>query len=370
MDKRVLLACGGTGGHIFPAFSVAEEIKKKYPELKLVYVCGNKDIESAIFRLISGEKVIAVESAPYRGSRSLFSPSFLLKLTRGFWRSVGILKREKPAIVVGFGGHFSFPVILAAKLMGIPTVIHEQNVMPGFANKVLARLVSGVALSFEETRRYLPSHRLVRVTGNPIRASIERDCREEGLRFFGFSSDKVTALVLGGSQGAESINTVFLETLKLLPMADRASLQVVHLTGKMSTVSAEASCAKGGVFSRAFSFFERMDLVYGVADFAIGRAGATFLAEAAAKKIPAILVPYPFAGGHQLLNAKEFLRDGRSLVIEQKDLSPQTLAPVVVEFIKAAMEKKQKTNIFPQEHAPLNTRTKVMNFIEECAGWR
>ncbi len=366
-DRCVLLACGGTGGHIFPAFSVAEELKKKYPALRLVYVCGNKDIENAIFRMISGEKVIPVESAPFRGGYSLFSPAFLLKLLQGFRQSYKILRTEKPSIVVGFGGHFSFPVILAARCLGIKTVIHEQNVMPGFANKVLMRFADAVALSFEETRAYLAPHRFMKRTGNPIRASIEKDCREEALKFFGFSPEKVTVLVLGGSQGAESINTVFLESLAKLPVELRSSLQAVHLTGKMSTALAEEACAKEGVFSRAFSFFERMDLVYGAADFALGRAGATFLAEAKAKQTPAILVPYPFAGGHQLLNARAFLESGNSWVIEQKDLSAEMLAPVLKKFTETALrEIKMKK---PPVPASENSRIQLMNFIEECAGW-
>ena len=348
---------------------MAEELKKKYPSLSLVYVCGNKDIENAIFRMISGEKVIAVESAPFRGGRSLFSAVFLLKLMQGLRRSFVILRKEKPDIVVGFGGHFSFPVILMARLLGIKTMIHEQNVMPGFANKALMRCVDSVAISFEDTRRYLPRHGRMRCTGNPVRAFIERDCREEALKFFGFSPDKVTVLVLGGSQGAESINSVFLSALKLLPPKTKELLQAVHLTGKMSTALAEEACAKEGVFSRAFSFFERMDLAYGAVDFAMGRAGATFLAEAKARAIPAILVPYPFAGGHQLLNARAFLGDGESLIIEQADLSAQMLVPVLENFIQKAFERKKRTTALSPIQTNENSRTKLMSFMEECAGW-
>ncbi len=358
--RCVVLACGGTGGHIFPAFSVAEELKRWDPSLRLVYVCGNKDIENAIFRIITMEKVFSIDSAPFRGSRSLFNPSFLIKLFRGFIQSYRILRAERPAIVVGFGGHFSFPVLVVARLLGIRTMIHEQNVMPGFANKILVSWVSAVALSFEETRSYLSKHPRMLCTGNPIRASIEKDCRNEGLEFFGFSSQKKTVLVLGGSQGAESINTVFLEALKLLPETLRLSLQVIHLTGKMSTALAEDRCAREGVTARAFSFFERMDLAYGVADVAIGRAGATFLAEAKAKRLPAILVPYPFAGGHQLLNARAFLAGGFSKIIEQSELTAEILAETLTEFLERTIEKQ------PIQE---NSRMKLTGFIKECCGW-
>ncbi len=369
MERCLILACGGTGGHIFPAFSVAEELKKKYPSLRLVYVCGNKDIENAIFRMVSQEKVIPIDSAPFRGARSFFNGVFLLKLAQGFYQAFTILRKEKPAVVVGFGGHFSFPMILMARGLGIKTMIHEQNVMPGFANKVLTRWADAVALSFEDTRKYLPPHRNMRETGNPIRAAIDRDCRQEALGFFGFSANKVTVLVLGGSQGAESINTVFLEALSQVPVSVKSLLQVVHLTGKMSTALAEETCMKEGVVCRAFSFFERMELAYGAADFAVGRAGATFLAEAKAKKMPAILVPYPFAGGHQLLNAKAFVEDGRSLIIHQSDLSPVMFAPIFQDFVERAMQQKNKPIVSPLINAALNSRIKLMTFIEECAGW-
>lgn len=365
--RCVLLACGGTGGHIFPAFSVAEELKSARPDLKIVYVCGKKDIENAIFRMISGETVVSIESAPFRGARSLFSPSFLIKLLRGIGRSAGLLRREKPEVVVGFGGHYSFPVIVAAKLLGIKTMIHEQNVMPGFANKVLSRWVDSVALSFGESRPYLAARGEVRETGNPIRAAIERECRDEAMRFFGFDASKITALVLGGSQGSESINTVLFDALKLISPEAKASLQVIHLTGRMSTALSERACAAEGVTARAFSFFERMDLAYGAADFAVGRAGATFLAEASARRLPAVLVPYPFAGGHQMLNARAFARTGRSVIIEQKDFTPQALAGALEDFIARAAEARRQG---APPKAPTNSRTKLMNFIEECAGWR
>ena len=173
---------------------------------------------------------------------------------------------------------------------------------------------------------------------------------------------------MGGSQGSESINYVFLEALEQLPGAVRSFLQVVHLTGKMSTTLVEEACAKVGVSSRAFSFFERMDLAYGVADFALGRAGATFLAEAKAKKIPSILVPYPFAGGHQLLNAKAFLGDGSSMILEQQNFSVATLRPVLERMIEEAMNKKKVKAVTTELiHLP-NSRIKLMKFIEECAG--
>ena len=174
---KILLACGGTGGHIFPAFSVAEELKRRDPACEILYVCGKKDIEDAIFKMVKDEKVFSVTSAPFTGRSSLWNPVFLIKLFRGICQSAALLVRERPGAVVGFGGYFSFPVMLAAKLLGIPALVHEQNVVPGVANRFLSRFVDGVALSFEETGRYLPRSKGVRTTGNPIRSSIETSDR-------------------------------------------------------------------------------------------------------------------------------------------------------------------------------------------------
>jgi UDP-N-acetylglucosamine--N-acetylmuramyl-(pentapeptide) pyrophosphoryl-undecaprenol N-acetylglucosamine transferase len=356
---KLVFACGGTGGHIFPAFAVAEELEKRDPSTQIIYVCGKKDIEHSIFKIVAGRKVISVDSAPFRGKLSLLKPSFLIKLASGFFQSFKLLMREKPDAVVGFGGHFSFPVIAMAKMLKIPTMIHEQNVIPGMANRVVASWVDGVALSFGDTVKYLPKKSKVKVTGNPIRSSIEKDCRQDALEFFHFSKDKVTLLALGGSQGSESINSVFLEAVKLLPVAVKSQIQVLHLCGKMSPESSEWILKEQGVKAKAYSFFERMDLAYGVTDIAIGRSGATFLAEIAAKKIPGILIPYAYAGGHQKINAESFARDYRARVIEQKDLTPECLKGALVEMLG------QNSKNGDSAIQSLNARVLLADYIQE-----
>lgn len=357
---RILLACGGTGGHIFPAFSVAEEIKRRFPEAEITYVCGRKDIESEIFGMVRAERVERVESAPWRGAASLLRPSFLIKLGTGFVRSLAILRDARPGVVVGFGGHYSFPVLMAAKLLGIRTIIHEQNVVPGAANRVLARVVDGVALSHEETRPRMKGGRRLRVTGNPIRAAIERDCRREALEAFGFDVSRRTALVIGGSQGAESINAVFIEAIGILTPDERAKLQVLHLCGRMKPQDALAEYRRLGVRAQAYSFFERMDLAYGASDFAVGRAGATFLAEIRAKGIPAVLIPYPFADGHQRENAKAHAAHAKAFVEEQATLTPSRLAARLSDFLKEPPPAARAV--------PTSSRALLADFILEGAG--
>ena len=327
------MACGGTGGHIFPAFSVAEELKRRDPFVRIIYVCGKMDIENAIFKIVKAEKVFSVESAPLKSLRSLLNPVFLIRLTLGLWQSFRILYKQRPDLVAGFGGYYSFPVMLAARWLKIPTLIHEQNVVPGKANRVLAKFVDAVALSFPESRKGFGARNNFQMTGNPIRSAIEKDCRTQALEYFHFSNDRLTLLVLGGSQGAESVNVLFLEALSFMPESMKEGLQVLHLCGKMSTATASEAFRKAGISGRVYSFFERMDLAYGATDLALGRAGATFLAEISAKNIPAILIPYPAADGHQLANARAFCLARESVVREQKELTGERLAETLTDFI-------------------------------------
>ena len=360
---RFVFACGGSGGHIFPAFSVAEELKKRFPTATVLFVCGKKDIVLEIFRSLSTEKVVVMESAPFRGPLSFINPVFLLKSFIGFFQAVRLLFRERPDLVVGYGGYFSLPVVLIARVLNIKTMIHEQNVIPGAANAFLMRFADGAALSFSETRRLLPKHRNIRVTGNPIRKAIESCPRGQGLSFFGFSPEKITLLVLGGSQGAESINTFFIEALAFLGAPARRRLQALHLCGRMPPQDAEASMAQHGLEGRAFSFFDRMDLAYSVADLAVGRAGATFLAEIHAKKIPAILVPYPFGNGHQKANAEWFCsEETSSILMEQKDLTPEKLARLIEDRLPAAEERHSGP---PASTTGGNAREALAEFISE-----
>lgn len=376
--ETIFLACGGTGGHIFPAFSLAEELARRFPGIRVRFLCGTKDIEEAIFKPVPREDLRVIQSAPFRGVTSLLNPAFLIKLTKGFLQARRLLRQEKPALVIGFGGYFAFPVVLMARWLGIKTMVHEQNVVPGFANKILSRAVDAVALSHEQTQGRLKGWRLCRVTGNPIRSFLERDCRREALEFFGFAKDKVTVLILGGSQGSQSINTLFLAAIKFLPEAVKKNIQVIHLCGRMDPAEAQKACLERGVGARAYSFFERMDLAYGAADFAVGRAGATFLAEIKAKDIPAILVPYPYAGAHQLENARVFCQAGDSITVEQKDLDAIKLGRLLETYIGRCRSGRSNASLVaPKEQSgrvvtgadipgPINARTKLADFVEEC----
>jgi UDP-N-acetylglucosamine--N-acetylmuramyl-(pentapeptide) pyrophosphoryl-undecaprenol N-acetylglucosamine transferase len=365
VSRNLVFACGGTGGHIFPALSVGEEICRRNPLNRILYVCGKKDIESAIFNVARSQNVASIEGAPFQGAFSFGNPLFLLKSVKGFAQSLRLLSRDRRDLVLGFGGYASFPVLMAAKALNIPTMLHEQNVVPGMANRWMAGQTQAVALSFAETERHLPRVRNKRVTGNPVRSRVERECRTEALDFFGFSPAKKTLLILGGSQGAESINTLFLQCLPHLSVVTRQELQVLHLCGRMNPQDSEKICAQEGIFARAYSFFDAMDLAYGVTDFCVGRAGATFLAEIRIKRVPVLLVPYPFGDGHQRANAEMFQKECGARIAEQKELDSKKLAMIIEEMMN---EVRNGTRL-PAIDAPakaLNAREALADYIETC----
>ena len=362
MSLKLVFACGGTGGHIFPALSVGEENYRRNPENRILYVCGKKDVESAIFKIARNEPVEVIESSPFKGAFSFASPVFLLKLTQGFFQSLKILRRERPQLVLGFGGYTSFPVLMAAKALNIPTMVHEQNVVPGKANRWMAGQVRAVALSFAETERYFPRPRKKKVTGNPIRSRVERECRGEALGFFGFSPEKKTLLVLGGSQGAESINTLFLHCLKHLSAPVRGEMQVLHLCGRMDPSESEKICSKERIFAKAYSFFDAMDLAYSAADLCVGRAGATFLAEIRLRRMPVLLLPYPFGDGHQRANAEIFQREHGARVAEQKELDAQKMA-ILLEEMMTEVSSPAPSRGVPQIS---DARRALADYIELC----
>jgi UDP-N-acetylglucosamine--N-acetylmuramyl-(pentapeptide) pyrophosphoryl-undecaprenol N-acetylglucosamine transferase len=359
-----IFACGGTGGHIFPAISVAEELRLRDPDIRIIFISGKKDIESEIFRFAKNERVTFIESAAYQGLRSFVNPAFLIKLIRGFLESKKIVSIEKPQMVIGFGGYVSFPVLMAAQFMGIRTLVHEQNVMPGKANRWIAKRVSAVALSFSETKKYLKNLKNSRVTGNPIRRRIEQGSREEALPFFGFEKGKKTVLILGGSQGAESINRLYLDSLPLWSDEMKGSLQVLHLCGILLPSESERISRENGVFCRAFSFFDRMDLAYAAADFCVGRAGATFLAEVQAKKIPSLLIPYPYAGGHQLYNAQWVAKTGMALIAEQKDLNSAKFYDLLKDLWEQTSAGKF-AQLRTTQSTEMSSRQKLADYIME-----
>lgn len=310
-----VFAGGGTGGHLYPALAVAGEIRRERPGARICFIGTRDRIES---------RVVPAEGYEFRtvwisGLRRNLSPGNLLvplKAAVSVMQAWRHLRELKPAAAVGTGGYVSGPVLLAATMMGIPTLIHEQNSVPGGTTKFLASRVDEVHVSFGETLEFLPPGTRALVSGNPTREILGRTRRAEGLAFFGMdpADDGKVLLVSGGSLGARAVNDAVLGALDRIAAL---GLRVVWQTGKGDAeriAAATAERSRNRIWTGAF--IDRMDCAYAAADLAVCRAGATTIAELTRLGKPAILVPYPRAAGdHQTLNARSMESAGAAFLI-------------------------------------------------------
>jgi UDP-N-acetylglucosamine--N-acetylmuramyl-(pentapeptide) pyrophosphoryl-undecaprenol N-acetylglucosamine transferase len=313
---KVLAITGTSGGHIFPALAFLDSIKKSDPTGNTLLVLP-KDIQARNLERF-GYQINYINAVTLKPNFSLRNVLSGIEFLKCWLRSFSILTNFKPEVVVGFGTLNSVPLIILAWLFRIKTIIHEQNVLPGRANRLLAKFVDRIAISFEQSRKYFKtSLRKVIFTGSPLRKELELIDKDTALRFFNFNRDQITILVMGGSQGSHSINSAFMNALNILARSFR--LQVIHLSGSKDYDCLINLYRKTNVDYRLFSFFEKMQYAYSAADLLISRSGATTISEVILYQIPAILIPYPYAYKHQLSNAR-ILEDVGAAVIIQDDL--------------------------------------------------
>jgi UDP-N-acetylglucosamine--N-acetylmuramyl-(pentapeptide) pyrophosphoryl-undecaprenol N-acetylglucosamine transferase len=330
---KVVLAGGGTGGHVFPAVSIAEELKRRDPDLQLMYLGRSGSIEERI----AGQRSIPFRTIQVEGlpRENVFKITrALLKVSAGLVQSVAILSRFRPQAVVGTGGYASLPPVIAASLLRIPSLIHEQNCVPGKANRICSRFADIVTVHFERSRRYFPGKEAL-VVGNPIRTDflpqrLETMDKSEAKRTLGLNQDKFTVFVLGGSRGAHALNVAVVEALEHL---DQRRIQLICMTGTDDFRWVRDSCERAGITAAVFPFIDDIVSAYFSADVAVSRAGASTLAELAAVAVPAILVPYPHATDrHQELNARVLADAGAAMMLLNGDLSGAVLAEKISAF--------------------------------------
>jgi UDP-N-acetylglucosamine--N-acetylmuramyl-(pentapeptide) pyrophosphoryl-undecaprenol N-acetylglucosamine transferase len=324
---KVVIVCGGTGGHIFPAVALAEELQRRF--VQLYFIGTMRGIEEEINRRGYSLEVLPITTVSFRSIRKSFVSIF--SLTKSFFRSFVILNKIRPDVVVGFGGYICGPVLSAAYFMRIPILIHEQNVVLGLANRILSRFSNRIAVSFSETKRYLKSDKVV-FTGCPIRSSILQVDSSRALQFFDFDEDKFTILVMGGSLGSHRINQVFLDAVRLFEQKNK--LQIIHICGKQDYELVNSKYAKVGINARVFAFFEEMGLAYQAADLVISRAGASAIAELTSVGLASILIPYPSEYVHQRENALCLANKDAAILIEEKDLSAECLKEEISKFMQ------------------------------------
>ncbi|MDI3327468.1 MAG: undecaprenyldiphospho-muramoylpentapeptide beta-N-acetylglucosaminyltransferase [Alicyclobacillaceae bacterium] len=328
---RVLLTGGGTGGHIYPALALARHLRQTDPEVEILYVGTLRGMESELVPKAG----LPFETIDVQGLPRKFGWRQVRALWRA-WRSIGqaraILRRFRPDVVVGTGGYVCGPVVYAAHRLGIPTLIHEQNVVPGLTNRILARFVDVVAVSFPQTDRRFPKARQVVITGNP-RVSEMMGVEEERLkalrRAYGLEAGRPAVAVFSGSRGAPPINRA---AAGLLPRLVRErTFQLVWVTGRDHYEAWIRELGEKGLYPgvpgiAVVPFCDDMPALLRLVDAVVSRAGASTVAELTAVGVPAVLVPSPYvAGRHQEHNARWLAERGMAVMVEESELTPDRL---------------------------------------------
>lgn len=335
MGKKVLITAGGTGGHIYPALALADQLRRRHPGTEILFAGGNLSANRYFAEKKYDYKEVACSPAS-RGVIRLISDNLC-----GFGQSLRILKEFQPDVVVGFGSYYTLPILLAAKCLRIPIVLHEANSIPGKVNRLLARVATVTGIHFPETAKFLGGS--VVEVGMPLRAefSLMPSRREEAALYYGLSPTRQTLLVFGGSQGAQAINALFPEALRGL------DLQVVHITGHEESAKAMEEKYRASGFPVAVKGFEtRMDLAWHLADLAVARSGAGTVAEMIEFEVPTLFIPFPYAADqHQDKNAETLVMHGRAVKLDQKGLSAEGLRSTLSKMLTGDSLDKMRAAI-------------------------
>lgn len=332
LSLRVIISGGGTGGHIFPAISIANALRERNPETEILFVGAEGKMEMEKVPA-AGYKIIGLPVRGFQRRLTFQNVTFFYKLLVSIMRARKIVRSFKPDIVVGVGGFASGPVLRAATRMRIPTLIQEQNSYAGVTNKILSARVDRICVAYEDMERFFPKEKIV-FTGNPVRKDLTdvSQKKEEGLNFFDLKGNKKTILVVGGSLGARTINQSIAAKIGHI---EENQVQLVWQTGKDYYPKAlDAMKNFNGSDIRIFDFIHRMDLAYSVADVVISRAGASTVSELCMVRKPAILVPSPnVAEDHQTKNAMALIKNDAAMMIEDAE-SMNRLVPEALELLK------------------------------------
>ena len=332
--KKVLIASGASAGHLYPALALAENLRNKQPSWEIAFVtCRRSGIEKRIES--SGYSVFIISICPFSRDARKFLIS-LYRFVKSFLETFFIFEKFRPDVVIGFGSYVSFPVILESALFKKPTLIHEQNVSLGLSNRVLSLFVDKAAVSFADSGK---GRGKFVFTGNPLRKELVKKNKEESRVFFGLD-EKFTILVLGGSQGSERINAEFKKAVDILSEKGK-DFQFIHLCGEKdySRLKKDYSCIK--IRYCLFDFLARMDFAYSLADLVICRSGAGSITELAFFRKAAILIPYPYAGSHQLENANALKMKEAAVCVEEKELGGFKLVEFILRLMDSAGERAE-----------------------------
>ena len=340
--NRFIISGGGTGGHIFPALAIANQLKKENPDAEILFIGANGKMEmtrvpEAGYNIVGLDVFGIRRDFSWSGLKSnLKLPFVLLKTMR---KAKQVMRQFKPDVVIGVGGYASGPALRAAQALNIPTVIQEQNSFAGKTNKWLAKKAFKICVAYDGMEQFFPKEKIVK-TGNPVRAEIIHFIPklDEAYTFFNLNKNKKTILVIGGSQGARTINQAVLAHIEDFKKTD---CQLIWQTGELFYTANEAQLSElESESTKIIPFIKRMDLAYSVADFIVSRAGALAIAELAIVGAPVILIPLPTAAeDHQTANAKQLSEAGAAILLRDADVKEKWFVT-----IRSLLTDTQKSN--------------------------
>ena len=362
MAKKIIIAGGGTGGHIFPAIAIANAIKKIEPDTAILFIgaLGKMEMEKVPQ---AGYTIEGLDIAGFNRSNLFKNISLPLKLIRSFWKVRKLVNRFQPDAVIGVGGYATFPVLRYAQQKGIPTFIHEANSFAGKSNILLGKRATKIFVATAGMEQFFPADKLM-ITGNPVRKSIVHNTcsKQTALERFGLQSNKTTILVMGGSLGAKSVNDVIAAHVHEFISFD---VQLIWQTGKNN---ATAYKERGKVFSNVWvdAFITDMEKAYAAADIVVSRAGAMSVAEICVVQKPAIFVPYPYAAeDHQTVNAMHLVNKGAALIVKDADAPKELFSKMIALAKNNNLQQELKEKIAPLgiSNADDVVATEILNTI-------
>lgn len=360
---KIIIAGGGTGGHIFPAVAIGHALQKMRPGTELLFVgaLGKMEMEKVPQE---GFQIVGLDIAGFNRSNMFKNIGLPFKLLKSAWQARSIIKSFQPDVVIGVGGYASFPILHAAQRLGIPTLIQEQNSFAGKSNKILAKQAKAICVAYDNMEAFFPKDK-INITGNPVRSVIAQSkvSRAEGIAFFNLDEKKKTILVVGGSLGATSINKAIDKHLDKLIDAET---QIIWQTGKPYFEQACASAQNYPDAVKVFDFIRAMDKAYAAADIVVSRAGALAIAELCIVAKPVIFVPYPFAAeDHQTNNAMALVSKNAALMIKDEQAAIE-LFQQLSELKKDEQKQKNMSNQL-KEIAIKNADERIAQYVIDLA---
>lgn len=351
---RLVITGGGTGGHLFPGIALAEGMLQRFPQGKVMFIGTDRHLDNQALAK-KPFAVVALASRALKGKTLLRQFGALLQVPVSVWRAMQLLRQFKPDLVFGVGGYVTGPVLLAARLLGVRTAIHEQNSIPGLANRLLGRIVDRVFVSLPGSERYFPAGK-VRLTGNPVRRELLARAAAGAA-----PHERLTVLVLGGSQGARAVNRLMVAAVEQLSEKNR--LTIIHQTGIHDAEWVQAGYNAAAVAARVEPFISDMATVYAEADLIVSRAGATTLAEITVFGRPSLLIPYPYAADdHQRHNARYLVDHGAALMADEINLDSTKLAVLLGDLLAKEARRQEMAARAKELGRPAATET----IINEC----